>query len=520
VRFHPAPFSPQDHIESEERAMPIQKRPMVEVRVENVERLTPAEQVAAKVALDRAVTSPFIPTHTGPTQPTVATVPAERNEPTLSVAAAAVAASRPLTPAEQVAAKLPTVIAQSPASVPTHTGPSAPGAERPLTPAEQVAAKVVAAKIQIPPLVQRPGSNVPLVTRPSVTLPLIRNRAPIHPSRPSDRPGGGGAVTVNPHTPDGWPIHLTAQVLLQPGASGQAPALQSLRSPVGRWLVIEEVKFEVETLSADNTDSASPISNASCIGSVIAASLLRGRNHITRGYVPVSMFGPVENSSAEKILFYEDATNVGLLEEYSWRPPVPIIVAPGDVLSPSFEHRGLYGFKSRIRVSYAGKLYKDKPQGYEILPYVAAWTSAPLDLSGTESEDISTEKDLLNPSEDRILTVVHMVGRALGLWQSAATGGIVTISEICAGDGSAWFDTMKLGYQTGVKISTSWGNPVVPEYLPFPAVFDFVDRKLDMEHIVPPENYFTVSVKSGGLAMTNSQAMAMFSIIGHREVKP
>jgi hypothetical protein len=403
-----------------------------------------------------------------------------------------------------------------------------PTVTRPLTTAEQVAAKAAARAPALAPLVRSkspsPGTGAPVVPPGRNVLPDIPlRRPPMRDPRPQ-RPGGPIGPLDPGHglplvIPDGWPLHLTAQMLLQPGASGQSPALQTLRAPVGRWLVIEEIKFEVKMAGADNPDVATAVTNANGMGSVIAVGLSRGQDQITKGYVPMSMFGPSAKPSAERILYLEDAGVLAysFYEEYSWRLPVPIILAPGDVLVPTFEHRGLFNYKARARISYSGKLYRNKPDGYGVLPYVASWAAQPLQLDGTEREVLSTEKDLVNPSSEATMRAHYMLGRIYFPWQGASN---VTMTEGVAENPATWFNAPLAADQTKVKISTSWANPVIPEYVPYPAAFDLVNRKLDMEHIIPPEAYFAVGVKSGGVAINNAQAIAIFSLIGQREVTP
>ena len=395
-------------------------------------------------------------------------------------------------------------------------------AEHPAATASRVAAQTVAKArtvIDARPLVPAAAPNRVVVQRPIVARPMpirtgIKDRRP-----PMSFPGGGKPKGVDAVIPPHFPIHLTAQMLMVPGTSGQSPTLQTLRAPFGRWLVIEEVKFEVAMRVSDNLDVATASTNAQCVGSSIACALSRGSNHLTAGFIPVSMFGPVRKQSAERIQILEVGNAFSYIEEYSWRPTVPIIVAPNEVLVPSFEHRSFLNYKAQVRISYSGHLEQQQPDGYGTLPYVMAWTAPTFTLNGTEVEQISTEKDLSNPSKDSVLNADYMIGRIYVPFQTAT---IATIAEGTADSpGSAASVNVPLATDHAlVRLSNSWGSQIAPNYAPFPAVFDLWSRKIDMKHIIPPDGYIIVGVKAGSAAINNTQTVAIFSVVGHREVSP
>jgi hypothetical protein len=528
--------------------MPSQKRPLVESRPAaapvqtRVAPTTTAEKVAAQTAskrIEREVEK----------RAEVQRVEKPARQPVVAIAARAVAPvvrqvvvqpvvrqPAPQTTAEKVAEK--TVVARATAA----RAPVAPvvrrpvTAARPQTTAEKVAAQTVRPDAKRPdtrppmpnivnPVMVVPGRGAPVVPPQKNELPHIFDKR-----RPPPRGAQGGrdipgrGFPTGPDIPlvipDHWPIHLTAQTLLLPGASGQSPALQTLRAPSGRWLVIEEVKFEVMMSVLDNADVLTVTTNAHCMGSTVACGLQRGKDDITNGYVPVPMFGPVQKQSAERIYFPEDVSNNwSFCEEYSWRPPVPIVVAPNQVLTPTFQHRGYLDYKARVRISYSGHLEHLQPEGYGNIPYVASWTAPIISLTGTEAEQLSTEKDLVNPSKHDVLNVEYMMGRIYVPFQNTTTASILEGTVYHPGHAST-VNVPLATDQTVVKIGTSWANPVTPEYDRFPAVFDLVNRKIDMKHIVPPEGYFVMGVKSGGTLIANAQVLALFSIVGHREVAP
>ena len=337
-------------------------------------------------------------------------------------------------------------------------------------------------------------------------------RPDYRPSRPDYRPGG--PVVISDQMPDHWPIHLTSSVLLSPGAAGQNPPLEPLRAPQGRWLVIDEIKFEVRERATDNPDSAMAVMVRG-MGSVIGCKLHLGREAVTGGFVPVSMFSHCQKQLAELVLAYVPPIVNEFIEEYSWKPPEKIIVNPGETLVPMFEHRGFISYKVRATVSYRGHLEKIKPDSSK-LPYVVSWSSPAISLSGTESEQVSSDRDLLNPWEVPF-NVEYMIGRAYFPYQySEADTAIVEGND---------YPTSNVSYprsvdQTKIKITNSWGSAMVPKHAPYPSVFDLWSRRIEAPHQIPPGGFYTVSVKTGGLAVTNTQAIFEMSIIGWREVSP
>src|SRR5258707_10282287 len=76
------------------------------------------------------------------------------------------------------------------------------------------------------------------------------------------------------------PLHLSGDLLLQPGASGAVPPSQ-LVNPMGQDMEILEVKFEVSSEPGDAT------ANPAAFGGSIQCEMLLGDVKVTNGAIPV-----------------------------------------------------------------------------------------------------------------------------------------------------------------------------------------------------------------------------------------
>lgn len=333
------------------------------------------------------------------------------------------------------------------------------------------------------------------------------------------------ALFKKPVTPSSWPIHLTAQVLLNPTQNG-APNFQALRAPQGSWMRIDEIKFSVALLMSDYPGLV--LSQMMLgFGAVVGASFSLAGKQVTAGFVPVSMFGVSRKLSAERGAFNEPggspAREWSHVEEYCWPLSVPIYVPPGAVLEPVFEHRGFLDYATHVTVSYSGVVLNDPPSIAERskLPFASAWVSQALTLDGGHNLANSTEKDLVGPT-GADFNVEYLMGRVYVACQTNTLGVVRTLAEndfdtghilVAVGNGDV------ISNQAEVRLRGSWGTAMVPDYKLFPAVFDRVSRQVLAPHVMPAAGYCLVGIRSNA-TRADASLLALVSMVGWQEVSP
>jgi hypothetical protein len=350
------------------------------------------------------------------------------------------------------------------------------------------------------PVPIRSGGVTMMPGRPVLPRQPIKNQ-PNLPVRPGLGGGGIGNLTA------GMPFHLTAGLTLRSGAVA-SPNLQSLRAPNGQGLLIEEVTFEIGYFLSDGNPYMGSTMN---MGSLIGCQMQLGAEPLTAGFVPLAMFGPTLSTVSEYQTIDDD---IGFLSIFTWRPPVPIYVPPGQLLEPTFVHFGLYNAVLQVKVSYSG-IAGQRPQ-QKALPYVMHWAADAFLANGTEVERVCNEKDLANPFNVPF-HVKTVLGRVYGLFQDIAQAKQY-LTE--GGVDTATYPHNDIYVSTKVQLLGSWGTPVVRDYTPWPQIFDPWTRQLEVAHEMPPESYYLAGVKGGSIADAayDGQGLARISLVGWREV--
>jgi hypothetical protein len=314
-------------------------------------------------------------------------------------------------------------------------------------------------------------------------------------------------------------LHLSASVLLAPG--GQAsPNKQSLFAPNGKGMFVHEIKFDVALLAADNPSVVTPETQYMNFGAVIAAMFKLGDLPLTAQFVPLSMFSPCQKVAAEYVVTPVGMTPTGsnAVSQYSWRPDDPIYVPPGTLLEPMLINLGFLNYNLRVRISYAAKIADGRPSRSR-LPYIAFWRAPNFIINGTETEQDSTEKDLVNLLEEPIV-IDRFLGRVFQIYQSTVvTPGVpsVTIFEGTDQASGTYYSVLN---QTKIRMTSSWGSKVIGDWVPWPAAFDMWSRAIEAKHEIPAGGYYIANVLSGSEVQADTQAMACIAIVGSREVTP
>ena len=342
------------------------------------------------------------------------------------------------------------------------------------------------------------GRTAPEDSEMPIRLPFGPN--PLDPRQPRVMPViPEKRVPRNPiytQQPSVSPIHLSSSIVLTAGSSG-AVSTAALKNPMGQDMELLEIKFEVS--GADNGGQLIPY------GGTIWCELVMGGYKLTGGAVPVWNFGRAENLAGES---KSDSTDSLGFVSYSWRLPRPLFIPAGAVVAPKFIHTGFIQQSVNVRVGYSARTVTTKPKVI-YMPWVAKYVSKSFNPVTAADVDTSTELDLVNPNPE-VLHLQRFIGRTLFI-----TADETTISE----DLLQSFASRYLM----VRMTDSYGRPIVRNYAPFRTVFGALTRSWEMDNgaSLDPEAYYIVNLRKDALsgAAAGAMAQAFVSVVGWRELE-
>lgn len=291
------------------------------------------------------------------------------------------------------------------------------------------------------------------------------------------------------------PIHLSSSLVLRSGGTGTVPAA-AMKNPMGQDMEILEIKFEISGAFSGAASVA--------FGGTIWCDLTMGGVKLTNGAIPVWNLGRAENLTAEIKL--DDA---GLFDfaSYSWRLPRPLFVPAGAVVVPKFVHVGFVPAALNVRVGYSARTVTTKPKRFYV-PWAAKYVSKSFNPLTAADVDLSSELDLVNPHPE-VLHLQRMTGRTLYIDAAA-----VTSENLPESFGSQYLV---------MRMTDSYGRPIVRSYTPFRLVFGALTRSWEMDNgaQLDPEAYYVVNLRKDAMTMATAgaAAQAFVSIIGWREME-
>ncbi len=296
------------------------------------------------------------------------------------------------------------------------------------------------------------------------------------------------------------PVHLSGSLVLRSGSNGAVPA-GALKNPMGQDMELLEIKFEISGANDDEFDEV--------FGGTIWCDLTMGGVKVTNGAIPVWNFGRSENFNGEQ---QTDSVDDISFVSYSWRLPRPLFVPAGAALIPSFTHTGLIPAALNVRVGYSGRTVVSRPKKIYV-PWVAKYVSKSFNPVNDAGVDQSSELDLVN-SNPEVLHLQRFTGRTL-----------VVNSDGTMEEGSPVY----FGCQTlTVRMTDSYGRPIVRSYTPFCSVFSPLTRswELDDGTQLDPESFYRVQLKvapvtldAGQTAAVGAAGQAFIAMIGWRELE-
>lgn len=310
--------------------------------------------------------------------------------------------------------------------------------------------------------------------------------------------------------PPAAPIHLSGAVLLRSGTT-DAPPISSFQNPMGQDMEILEIKFEV--ISTYDHPNVYPAS----FGGSVQCELVLGAEKITNGAIPLWSFGRAENIATEALGTGATSNQVNPLNFYSmfsWRLPRPLFIPAGAVLRPSLTHTGLVPNALKVRVGYSGRTVYTQPKKV-CVPYVSSFitTFNPITASATAS---SNPLQLVNANLEP-LHLQRMVGRSLFLADIPDSDN-PSIAEN--------YPQVALSEKLNMRITDSYGRPVLRNYVPWTAVINSATRSWEMDNgaIMDPGAFYRVDMRFSAVTTLGPQAdgslQTFLSLVGWREVQP
>lgn len=294
------------------------------------------------------------------------------------------------------------------------------------------------------------------------------------------------------------PIHLTATATLQSNSQQGVNAI-ALKNPSGEAMELLEIKWRLQI------DYSSSLGAAIALGGAVACKLDLGNYPLTNGFVPVWSFGRGENVANESNYLYTPAAVADVVrDEYRWRLPRPLYVPAGAVVMATFQNLGLIQPAITLQVSYSARSVARSPKKV-FLPYASCYASKPLNALAADS-DQSSETDLGNPF-DEPLHLQRFTGRVL----TTASGYLVET-------GGAEYSA----YLTRVRMSDSFGRPIIRSLIPFRNAFPAMSRSWELDGaVMDPRSYFNVYLSKNAPSETYTVPFTIqcfVGLVGHRAV--
>ncbi len=212
----------------------------------------------------------------------------------------------------------------------------------------------------------------------------------------------------------GVPALLSASTTIAPGASAIADSGR-LQNPFRNVMAIEEIRFITRVASPPTVDLV--------MANAIGAKLHLGRYAVSQDFIPLVNYC----SLADTRTGVTSVETIGATAAYSinrWRLDVPLLVAPGDVLSCSYQRNtSTVGgeLTATVEVAYSGRVLPDSfrmPNKVRI-PYVSMFKTGEA-VGAAMSNDIHLNNPFQVP-----LTVHQLTGRV-----AVRTSNVVAASPL------------------------------------------------------------------------------------------
>ena len=325
------------------------------------------------------------------------------------------------------------------------------------------------------------------------------------------------------------PFILNAQITPPAGGGAFGPGNQATRleNPFGNPMWLDEIRIRLPAGS-----NPTPTGKSTGDGwAGLSLELKLGNLSLTKGFVPISLFGKVLNDDA----LSEQTTNANSVVEigddpfgpgiFTWKLPKPLFIPAREYLRPTMYLTPYSGAPtSTVTILYVCRpLPRGTPTPSRLQsPWVSSFMP-PMIAPSSDLTNQSTPADLYNPWDEE-LHVQRFIGRLM--IQSSGNSGNADNSGEAANHmslASANVDltTGIITCGTLVSAQDGYNNILIRDLTPFAHVFDFLDRSWTVNCILPPKGFylFTVDRLWAGYTGTVALATVGISMVGYREVR-
>ena len=278
------------------------------------------------------------------------------------------------------------------------------------------------------------------------------------------------------------PLLLQAQITPPSGGGSFGLAdTTRLENPFQAPMWLDEIRFRLPTNFGKSWSS-------------FRVELKLGEIPLTKGFVPISLFGKALNDSRRG---GELDFNRGIPDSFTWKLPKPLFIPSRELLRPTMyfdsysDEFGNPGESGTVTIAYACRpLARGTPTPKTLqVPWVTYYKPDFMTVPGAvEKTDQSTPADLYNPW-DQDLHVQRFVGRLMCQDRKGENDNNMGLASAIIN-----LDTGLPTYGTFVSAQDSFNNILIRDNTPFAHVFDFVDRAWTMNCVLPPKGFYLFTV--------------------------
>lgn len=292
-------------------------------------------------------------------------------------------------------------------------------------------------------------------------------------------------------TPRSGPVLLKASTTLRPNGPGEVNKI-ALANPTQGPMLIDEIRFTLHPTSN--------VGQGSQFGGIVAVKFVLGQEELMANEVPLWLLGPAWAS------FWENVA-VSDYNQYRWKLRKPIVIPPGGILAPFFQHRGFSDKPIDVTISYIGRVGVPMPDE-QWLPWVSPFISKQFDFNDVAQSDASTELDLRNPFSEPI-EIERFVGRTMTV--VPGVNPLFGLSDAFLPD----FGILKL--------MTSTGYMITPDSLLWADLFDQAEHAFHGRFTLDPGAYILAEIDSNSVALPlgppTYSVQFQIAMLGWRQVK-
>ena len=290
---------------------------------------------------------------------------------------------------------------------------------------------------------------------------------------------------------------------LAAGAQLGVTVPNDLRNPFGsKPMLVEELRFMTDlkalALGLDNTDFA--LSGAGQIG----VSLQLSNNiPLSNGLVPVWLYGYQ--------LSRESLQNATLQDNFTWVLPRPMLLAPGESITPQFHLAPLPAVPVGTFHAYfaiAGREATDEEAAAEevYLPYITSFSGG-YQAGGKVYTEKSLPNHLVNPNSSPLML-------------DGFTGRVQLYDGFNFQEAVQAYSHAAQTTRTTISLYAQGTTPIVKDPIPFAHLFAKTTRCWHARGVVQPKNYYIAKLSEDFSAYGSGNTFQVqISMFGSRAVK-